>query len=253
MNESLLQDPSRNGPLLLALQRAIVETFSESDWREIGLQTGRHNYLENHKRLFRSLSYQDADYGSCVHQVLKYFVNYDVRAISALVQHEKILPILEQTQSQILAQLGLNSGHVAAVVPTLSASEVVRRALSDVDQLIATNGAQSAVDRLHTAMHGYLRTECKEAGIQIPDTATLTQAFKALRTEHPALSNLGNHGPEVAKVLQSFAAVLDALNTIRNHGSVAHPTERLIEPAEASLFVNAVRTLFHYLSNKLAQ
>ncbi|MEE4137967.1 abortive infection family protein [Pseudomonas viridiflava] len=56
---------------------------------------------------------------------------------------------------------------------------------------------------------------------------------------------------DVAKVLQSFASVLDALNTVRNHGSVAHPNEHLIEAPEAFLFVNAVRTLFHYLNNKL--
>lgn len=251
MNESLLQDPSWNGPLILALQRAIVKVFSEEDWREVGLLTGHLDYLTGHNRLFRSLSWQDTDYGNCVHQALSYLMSSDGRALATLVMHEKILPILEQTQPQSLAQLGHRGGYVPAVAPSLSASDVVRRALSDADQLVATNGAQSAVDRLHTAMHGYLKTACKDAGISIPDNATLTQAFKALRSEHSALGDLGSHGSEVAKVLQSFAAVLDALNTIRNHGSVAHPTERLIEPAEASLFVNAVRTLFHYLSHKL--
>jgi hypothetical protein len=225
--------------------------FNEEDWREVGLLTGHLDYLTGHKRLFRSLSWQDTDYGSCVHQALSYFMNADVRVLVTLILHEKILPILEQTQPQSLAQLGYRGGHVSAVAPSLTASEVVRRALSDADQLVATNGAQSAVDRLHTAMHGYLKTACRDASISIPDNATLTQTFKALRSEHSALEGLGSHGGEVTKVLQSFAAVLDALNTIRNHGSVAHPTERLIEPAEASLFVNAVRTLFHYLSHKL--
>ncbi|MFW8695668.1 abortive infection family protein, partial [Mesorhizobium japonicum] len=96
-------------------------------------------------------------------------------------------------------------------------------ALTDADQLLASSGAPSAIDRLHTAMHGYLKSACQDGGISIPDNATLTQAFKALRANHPALQSLGGHDNEIGKILTSFASVLDALNPIRNHGSVAHP------------------------------
>ena len=40
----------------------------------------------------------------------------------------------------------------------ISASEVVRRALDDADSLMRTSGPLSAVDRVHTAMHGYSTT-----------------------------------------------------------------------------------------------
>lgn len=100
-------------------------------------------------------------------------------------------------------------------------------------------------------MHGYLKSTCQECAISLPEGATLTQAYKALRAHHPALKSLGEHDREIGRVLGSFAAVLDALNTLRNHGSVAHPNEDIVERAEGELVVNAVRTIFHYLSQKL--
>ena len=251
MNEYLLHDPSWNGTLIVAVQRAITETFSKSDWNEVGHLTGLHAYITGHKRLLRSLDWGDPDYSDCVFEVITRLQHHNGQALALLIEHPKVLPLLEVSVPNHLHQLGSSVGHVRAVAPSLSASEVVRRALTDADQLIETNGAQSAVDRLHTAMHGYLKAECAAASIAIPPDATLTQAFKALRTNHPALADLGAHTTDVAKVLQSFASVLDALNTVRNHGSVAHPNEHLIEAPEAFLFVNAVRTLFHYLNNKL--
>jgi hypothetical protein len=127
----------------------------------------------------------------------------------------------------------------------------VRRALTDADNLLATSGAPSVIDRLHTAMHGYLRSACQDGAITNPNDATLTQAYKTLRMHHPALKSSGPHDGEIGKILTSFASVLDALNTLRNHGSVAHPNENLLEAGEGTLVVNAVRTIFHYLNEKL--
>ncbi|GHS80334.1 hypothetical protein PAGU2196_11680 [Pseudomonas sp. PAGU 2196] len=236
---------------MLSLQRAIVKVFTEVDWREFGHLSGQNGYIAGHGRLLRSLSWRDPDYGSCVYEVLDYLARADIKALAALVTHEKILPLLQQDQPEMLARLGCHGGNVPAIAPSPSATEVVRRALADADQLMASNGAQSAVDRLHTAMHGYLKSECTAANIDLPAGATITQAFRTLRLQHPALSNLGRHQEQVGRILQSFATVLDALNPVRNHGSVAHPNEHLIEPDEALLVVNAARTIFHYLSRKL--
>jgi hypothetical protein len=52
---------------------------------------------------------------------------------------------------------------------------------------------------------------------------------------------LGAHSAELAKVLNSFDNIVDALNTLEN----------LLEEDEALLVVNAVRTLFNYLVKKL--
>ena len=62
-----------------------------------------------------------------------------------------------------------------------------------------TSGPQSAVDRLHTAMHGYLLSLCDDAGIPHGDRPTMNQLFKALRGEHPSLTNLGVRSDDVGE------------------------------------------------------
>jgi hypothetical protein len=152
---------------------------------------------------------------------------------------------------EILAWISrLETGQVAIEVDLISASDVVRRALDDADILIRKSGPQSAVDRVHTAMHGYLHSLCKEAGIAHGDRPTMNQLFKVIRVNHPALADMGVRGDEVSRVLGSMASILDALNPVRNNASVAHPNEQLVGEPEAVLVINTVRTMLSYLESK---
>lgn len=45
--------------------------------------------------------------------------------------------------------------------------DVVVRALADADELIRANGATSAVDRIHTALHGHVLALCEASGIEV--------------------------------------------------------------------------------------
>lgn len=143
-------------------------------------------------------------------------------------------------------------GAASVATPKLSsASEVVRRAIADAETLIQSQGATSAVDRVHTALHGYLMAACKEVMITYPKDASINELFKLLREGHPGLENLGAHKDQITQVFRSLAAVLDALNPVRNRGSMAHPNENLLDPDEATLFINAARTILQYLHAKL--
>ncbi len=157
----------------------------------------------------------------------------------------------DKLHREILAWISrLETGTTSVEVGLLTASETVHRALDDADNLMRTSGPQSAVDRVHTAMHGYLLSLCADAGIAHGDRPTMNQLFKALRAEHPALSNLGVRADDVAKMLGSMAAILDALNPVRNNASMAHPNNALVGRAEAVLVINTVRTLLIYLEAK---
>ena len=147
----------------------------------------------------------------------------------------------------------LETGETVVDVELLSASDIVRRAISDADSLMRTSGPQSAVDRVHTAMHGYLHSLCEGAGLPHDDRATMNQLFKSLRAGHPALADLGSRSDDVARVFGSMATILDALNPVRNNGSVAHPNAALVGEPEAMLVVNTVRTLLSYFESKRRQ
>lgn len=145
----------------------------------------------------------------------------------------------------------LETGTAVVEVDLVSASEVVRRALDDADALMRTSGPQSAVDRVHTALHGYLLSLCAEAEMVTADRPTLNQLFKALRRHHPGFTDLRARQEDVARILGSMATILDALNPVRNNASVAHPNEELIGHPEAVLVINTVRTLLAYFEARL--
>lgn len=130
-------------------------------------------------------------------------------------------------------------------------SEVVERALLDAQELLRTSGATSGVDRLHTALHGYLQQVCVDADLKTASDASLTDLFKAMRERHPAFRDLGPRSDDILRVLKALATILDCLNPLRNKASVAHPNSALLPEPEAMLIVNTARSILHYVDEKI--
>lgn len=140
---------------------------------------------------------------------------------------------------------------VGSPMPVESMSLIVRQALMDAENLIRTSGPASAVDRVHTALHGQMKALCSEAGISLSNQSTLQVAVKRLREQHPNLKPTGERSEEVSRVLYSMATTLDALTTLRNNVTPAHPNDALLGEHEALLAINAARTIFAYLDSKV--
>lgn len=139
----------------------------------------------------------------------------------------------------------------AVSTPTLEiTSAVVERALLDFETLTKAHGAVSGIDRVHTALHGYLIEICRGASISHNTGADITALFNLIRQQHPKFQ-AQPPGTEPQKMLRGLAQIVDAMNPVRNHSSLAHPNENLIEEPEAMLAANAVRSLLHYLNMKL--
>lgn len=157
-----------------------------------------------------------------------------------------------QLHGEILAWIArLETGEVVVSINTLvEPSDAVRRALDDAETLLRTRGPQSAVDRVHTALHGYLMSYCGDLGVETDGRPTMTQLFKALRTNAPDLMAAGTRAEDVNRMLSAIAQILDALNPVRNNASGAHPNDEIIGEPEAMLVVNTVRTVLNYLEAK---
>lgn len=139
---------------------------------------------------------------------------------------------------------------VASPTPEIT-SEAVERALRDAEYLITTKSAASAVDRVHTAIQGYLMAVARKAALATPPEAGVTDLFKVLREGHPALVESGPRAADIKKIVRNISAILDALNPLRNWASLSHPNEEFLGEPEAMLVVNSVRTLLHYLDARL--
>jgi len=131
-------------------------------------------------------------------------------------------------------------------------SQTVEKALVDAELMVKQWKPINAVDRVHTALHGYIKQVCSDAGIcQEADSVSLTGAVKLLREQHPRFSQEGGPAGHSALIMRSFSAICDTLNQIRNGASLAHPNGQLLDDAEAMLAVNAARTVLHYVHSKL--
>jgi hypothetical protein len=91
---------------------------------------------------------------------------------------------------------------------------------------------------------------CTDNQIDLPDKPTASKAFKLLRQYHPAMLASGHRAGEVTKVLNSFAASIDAFSTLRNKASLAHVND-LLEVPEATAIVNAMYTIFKYIQDSV--
>lgn len=140
-------------------------------------------------------------------------------------------------------------GGVLHPSPAVS-SDLVRRALADAETLVERAEAGHAVDRVHTALHGYFEALCTEMGVETDPAASMTQLLKTLRQEHPNIRAEGPRSSDIDSILKGMSSIIDKLQPVRNRASLAHPNPLLPEP-EANLVINAVRTVFHYLDQKL--
>ena len=132
----------------------------------------------------------------------------------------------------------------------LATSETVYEALKDAEVLLKTRGPKSAVDRAHTALHGYLKKLCQDRCEILPDDPSLTFIFKILRERFPEFSGVIPYDSEAKKVFGSMASALDSLNTIRNRATLVHPNELLLEDSEAMLYINLSRAVLTYIESK---
>lgn len=155
--------------------------------------------------------------------------------------------------SDRLSKLISRCSDTAAVAPAdlKITSELVKRALADTAALLASTGPTSAMDRVHTALHGYMKAACATEAIALPPDAPMTELFKLLKQQHSRLRDLGAHQESIVKVLRALASIMDAMNPARNRGSLAHPNDELLDEQDAILFINAARTILQYLDARL--
>src|SRR5208282_5131670 len=76
--------------LFLALQKAIVSSFDDGDWKELGYESGTIDWIEEHPRLLRSLQWNDPDYGGRVFDALQMLRKNNARSLDILLGKEKI-------------------------------------------------------------------------------------------------------------------------------------------------------------------
>ena len=114
-------------------------------------------------------------------------------------------PELAESFEQIAARL--ERGPMVPPPVSLATSEVVQRAMDDVEALLAVGGPTSCVDRVHTALHGHLRHLCVSATIDFPEDDSTVALLKRLRREHPRLQDSGPREQDIQRILNAAGSI----------------------------------------------
>lgn len=142
-------DPDVRRKLVLSLQKAILDDFSEGDWKEIGYQTATDDWIGGHPRLLRSLRWGDDDYRGHILSAIEVILRRDPSNLAILLAHPKISEWVKKNEPALYAEFGGELSAVPTFQPTAGVtSAVVERAISDAETLIHSSGATSAVDRM---------------------------------------------------------------------------------------------------------
>jgi len=154
----------------------------------------------------------------------------------------------------ILMEQGSDEGSRVKAVPSpniQASSQVIETALRESEGLLQTKDAPNALQHVYTAFHSYLKEICEQQRIRVSSLADLGELFHQLRTHHSKLRvDDSQSGKMMVEIHMGFARVIEGLNVAQNRRSPARAAA-LLEPAEAMLFINAVRTMLHYLESRL--
>lgn len=242
------------GEKIIVLSRAILATFSSSEWTELGCLTDTDEWIDRHPRLIRSLNWGDDDYKGHVLDALKHILEKDPENLVKLLEYEPIADWLKSNDrgnwDELLSEVyGMEVPHVEPRTST----DTGLAALADAQALLRTRGPTSAVDRVHTGLHAFLKAACDQASIGYPNDPTANQLLKLLLEQHPSLADLGPRTDEIRRSIRTSASIVDAMGTLRNNASLAHPNEELLGPDEALLVINLARSLLRFLDAKITR
>lgn len=241
------------GQTIIALSGAILGAFSSSEWTELGYLTDTDDWTDRHPRLLRSLSWGDDDYKGHVLDALKHILDKDPANLSKLLEYQPIADWLKKHDEGAWRELAPEPSEleVPHIAPRTS-SDTGLAALADAQMLLRTRGATSAVDRVHTGLHDFMRAACGQALIEYPPDASANQLLKLLLEKHGRLKDIGPRTDDIRRMIRASAAIVDAMGTLRNNASLAHPNEELLGPDEALFVINLARSLLRFLDSKIS-
>ncbi len=112
-------DARRRNKLILVLKDAIENSFSESDWKELGYKTNTNEWISRHPRLLRSLNWGDPDYGGHVLDALERILETDPANLEVLADTPCIQNWIRNNEPSVYAEF---FGDLAPIASTIEDS-----------------------------------------------------------------------------------------------------------------------------------
>lgn len=129
-------------------------------------------------------------------------------------------------------------------------TETIKKSIEDAEHFVQLGKYSSAIDRVHTIFHGYLRLKLDEQDINYEESDTIMQLYSKLHNSLEEIDS-GKINGLIKSSIRSASSVVDTLNTIRNKHSLSHPNDEVIGEQEAKLAIHLSKQIFEYIEGRV--
>ena len=130
-----------------------------------------------------------------------------------------------------------------------SRSGIIQKAVDDAMVFIRDGRYDSAVDRVHTAFHGYLRQLLTDHQIVYGREDSLSALYNKLHDYYEKSIQPPDVAVRVKTIMRSGVGIINTVNELRNNNTIAHPNGLLIQVREAQLVIRLVNAIVDYIED----
>ena len=200
-------------------------------------------YRERHKQICNIAKGAGFDYPIKCNSLAEWWIQireiegYSERRAEITKIFSPLITMLEKTEESETIDFGNST----------KGPEAVKRAIDDANYMIGAGRYESAVDRLHTAFQGHLRSLVKKHGGDCLNDDNLSALYSKLHYYYADTIQPPDMAERIKKILRSGSSIVSMVNEIRNNNTIAHPNEQLIQKREAELVIHIVRAMVNYI------
>lgn len=133
--------------------------------------------------------------------------------------------------------------------PIANRSVTIQKAVEDAEVFIREGRFDSAVDRIHTVFHGYLRQLLSEHNVEYTRDDDIRALYSKLHHYYGSHIQPQDVAERIFNLLRSGNVMINAVNELRNNNTIAHPNGALIQKREAKLVIDMVHAIIAYIED----
>jgi len=238
----------------ISLSKLLMVTLNSGDWEELFAITECDDCPSNNPRFYKDVHWQNEGLKRGCFQAIEYILEENPENIVHIWKMDGVQTALKSSNSDTYSfiQAIVNSEEGKSVPEPIpkNTNDSVYHALKDAEVLIANRGAANGYDRMHTALHSFLRQSCENNNIPFSQKDGITALLPKISTHIKSLPDDGRN-EKVFNMLRSANSMLDSINYLRNNHSLSHPTDELLTENDAVFSINLARSIMTYIDGLL--
>jgi len=241
-----------NAKQRIKLAVVLMDCLNSGDWNELFALADCTEFSRYRPRFYQDVNYRNETLKQGCIEAIEYILDQDSGNIKEIWEISCVQSALRRQEQDLynFIEAAVKGIEVVASPDVSHTNQTVYKALEDAEVLLNTQGATSAYDRMHTALHGFLKQVCTNKGIVFDDDDAITALLPKINTYIKQQPDIGRND-KVFAMLRSANSMLDTINYLRNHHSMSHPNEHLLIESDAKFSINLARSIMSYIDDLL--